>query len=252
MYTADSTSGFNPPKHWQQWPSLPFWRQSAVWPSVLTWSEAGGVRPEPWTLCLSWLSHQWERSLVCSNRLLELWIETSCCSYWAWAKHQSFFWKTIYFNVIMWKAIRPWKEHLTGLPSLLRLECVVVTVLSCDLVFVCKVFCGDAHRDFDVQVGQTSPQSVLQLSDRQRGAYCLSFWGSIKSCFYGNHKGPCTFIFGEYKVEEINQKPTFRSNPNFVPKRMLRAAYGAWLIFSEPPHSTTSDSFRQISCKHTK
>lgn len=33
---------------------------------------------------------------------------------------------------------------------------------------------------------------------------------------------------------------------------MLRTAYGAWLMLSEPPHRTTSDSLRQISYKHTR
>lgn len=57
---------------------------------------------------------------------------------------------------------------------------------------------------------------------------------------------------GSRKWKKINQKPTLRSTPNFVPNRMLRTAYGAWLILSEPPHRTTSESFRQISYKHTQ
>ena len=44
---------------------------------------------------------------------------------------------------------------------------------------------------------------------------------------------------------------TFRSNPNLVPKRTFRTAYGAWLMLSEPPHSTTSDSFSWISYTQT-
>lgn len=52
----------------------------------------------------------------------------------------------------------------------------------------------------------------------------------------------------DFKLGRRHQ--TLRSNPNFVPNRMLRTAYGAWLMLSDPPHKTTSDSFKQISYKH--
>ena len=39
---------------------------------------------------------------------------------------------------------------LTCLPPLLRLVCVVVAVLSRDLIFLCQVFRCDAHWDLHV------------------------------------------------------------------------------------------------------
>lgn len=64
-----------------------------------------------------------------------------------------------------------------------------------------------------------------------------------------NHK----FLWVQRKPRQSPKtKQTLRSKPNFVPNRMFRTAYGAWLMLSEPPHRTTSDSRRQISWNHTK
>lgn len=79
------------------------------------------------------------------------------------------------------------EAHLTCLPPLLRLVCIIVTVFSCDLVFLCKVFCCDAHWDFDVQVSQTRPQGVLQLSSRHEERvylWVISFWSFISRYLY--------------------------------------------------------------------
>lgn len=84
-------------------------------------------------------------------------------------------------------------------------------------------------------VSKTGPQSVLQLQ-----------WGKSQNAALDKH--PSQDLGDKKKTDKT---PTFRSNPNLVPNRMLRTAYGAWLILSEPPHRTTSDSFRQISYKHT-
>lgn len=66
------------------------------------------------------------------------------------------------------------------------------------------------------------------------------------------HPHYCAFLDWALKEKrEATTTLTFRSNPNFVPNLMLRTAYGAWLMLSEPPHRTTSDSLRQISYKHT-
>lgn len=67
-----------------------------------------------------------------------------------------------YSNILMNKGSKDVKNSLlTCLPPLLRLVRVVVAVRSCDLIFLCQVFCCDAHRDLYVQVSQTCPQSVL-------------------------------------------------------------------------------------------
>lgn len=65
------------------------------------------------------------------------------------------------------------------------------------------------------------------------------------------------FQYHKYSFEweqhkgKVHPKQTLRSTPNLVPNLMFRTAYGAWLMLSEPPHRTTSDSLRQISYKHT-
>lgn len=59
-----------------------------------------------------------------------------------------------------------------------------------------------------------------------------------------------SFECGQHKGK-VHPKQTLRSTPNLVPNLMFRTAYGAWLMLSEPPHRTTSDSLRQISYKHT-
>lgn len=93
-------------------------------------------------------------------------------------------------------------------------------------------------------------------ADRER--FYLSFknfWSLIPSCLYSHHMAPCTFVSSVrvlQRKEKIYRKPTLRSTPNLVPNLMLRTAYGAWLMLSEPPHRTTSESLRQISYKHTQ
>jgi len=57
-----------------------------------------------------------------------------------------------------------WKIKHTILPALVTDNSKLVTLFTCDAVFLSKVLRSDAHRSANVLVYQTRPQRVLQLS----------------------------------------------------------------------------------------
>lgn len=91
---------------------------------------------------------------------------------------------------------------------------------------------------------------TIWIHFRQLQLYCALQWN--RGVYVQANSNIISTHLSEESKDKTRTKQTLRSTPNLVPNLMFRTAYGAWLMLSEPPHKTTSDSRRQISYSHTK
>ena len=142
-------------KHYQHWQYLPSWRLVRVFPLIPWWFLVLGARQ----LWIQQLYHAKNRS----NGLLYV-VQSSNLFDFNWAN----------FGIIV-------TSGLGGSPSLLGLDGVNVTIFHGESILGSQVFSGDTHWHTDVQIGQTSPESIFQFQisseSSSESSTTKSIWG---------------------------------------------------------------------------